>query len=97
MGRHAAADGGAADPIVEAALRDRLEGNGPRHGAELVASTEGELGWPGEPSDGTGLGWPVDQLPDAPTSGEAPAAVLTVAEPVVRRRGGWRRLFGSAA
>jgi hypothetical protein len=96
MGRHAAADGGAADPIVEAALRGRPEGNGPRHGSlDPTASTEGGLGWPGEPEDGTGQGWPVDQLPDDGV--QAPAAVLAVAETPAPRRGGWRRLFSSRA
>ena len=90
MGRHAAADGGAADPIVEAALRDRPEGDGPRHGSvDPTASGEGGLGWPGEPTDGTGQGWPVDQQPGAgvPAGAEIPTP----------RRGGWRRLFSSRA
>ncbi|MEU2347228.1 hypothetical protein [Modestobacter sp. NPDC049651] len=80
----------------------------PRHGQLAVAGQavaehsvaehpvaeheEGPLGWPGEPGDGTGLGWPADTRPAAPA--DEAVGVLT-AEPAARRRG-WRRLFRAA-
>jgi hypothetical protein len=101
VGRHLADDGVAVDPIVEAALSRRraltAEPVGPRHGAAYVSSGDGGLGWPGEPRDGSGLGWPVDLLPDAAHSGQAPTATPAAEVSPVRRRTGWRRIFRSAA
>jgi hypothetical protein len=93
LGRHAARDDEGVHPIVAAALSTRPAAGQPRHGqlTALSAGEEGDLGWPGEPADGTGLGWPVDQ----PTG----TAVLTPAAataPPARRRG-WRRFLGSSA
>jgi len=103
VGRHAAGDGTGVDPIVAAALRQRpseLVAGASRHGTEqrLSAATEGEggLGWPGEPGEGTGLGWPVDLL-DAPAEGLPEAAGTPPGEVRARRRQGWRRLFGGRA
>ncbi|MBB3677996.1 hypothetical protein FHX36_003731 [Modestobacter versicolor] len=104
MGRHAAGDGTAVDPIVAAALDQRPAAAAPgppRHAegsrqALRATGSEGGLGWPGDPADGTGLGWPAEQLAAAPAAvtlvpdagpGEAPA----------RRRAGWRRLFGGGS
>jgi hypothetical protein len=89
LGRHAARDDEGVHPIVAAALSTRPAAGQPRHGqvTALSASEEGDLGWPGEPADGTGLGWPVDQ----PTG----TAVLSPAQPARRR--GWRRFLGSTA
>ena len=100
MGRHTAADGTGIDPIVAAALRQRPTAgadSAPRHGgARSAADGEGGLGWPGEPGEGTGLGWPVDLL-DAPAEGLPEAAGTPPAEVPARRRQGWRRLFGGRA
>jgi len=93
LGRHAARDDEGVHPIVAAALSTRPAAGQPRHGqlTALSAGEEGDLGWPGEPADGTGLGWPVDQ----PTG----TAVLTPAAATARpaRRRGWRRFLGSSA
>ena len=52
---------------------------------ELTGSDgEGDLGWPGEPHEGTGLGWPVD-AGTGPATGER------------ARRRGRRRILGSTA
>jgi hypothetical protein len=87
VGKHSAGDGAGVDPIVAVALAQRpiaAEPAEPRHAPGLAPvaadGTDGGLGWPGDPADNTGLGWP------ARDTG-------TTAEPV-RRRGGWRRLFG---
>jgi hypothetical protein len=93
----------AVDPIIEEALRRRpptAEPAGPRHGHEgtvQLSSGEGGLGWPGEPRDGTGLGWPADLLTQAVPSGQEPTVAPEVEDSPVRRRSGWRRLFGSTA
>ena len=90
MGKHSADDGAGVDPVVAAALAQRLspvEPVVPRHApgpAPVGADGTGGLGWPGDPADGTGLGWPVEDA--APADGR-PA----------RRRGAWRRLFGGTA
>jgi hypothetical protein len=96
VGRHNAGDGAAVHPIIAAALEGRMTVPAavePQHTPAVAAEPEeGPLGWPGEPGDGTGLGWPAAPRP---ASSATPAAG-TVAEPPRRRRG-WRRLFGSAA
>ena len=106
MGRHSAADGSGVDPIVAAALRQRptsVELGTPRHGPEFRqrqlagVEREGGLGWPGEPHTGTGLGWPVDLVPAAAPAGAEPAATLVTDGAPVRRRLGWRRIFGGGA
>ena len=78
---------------MAAALAQRpapAEPAAPRHAPGLVPvgadGTGGGLGWPGDPADGTGLGWPARDTDAAGEPGEHP----------VRRRGGWRRLFGGA-
>jgi hypothetical protein len=104
VGRHAAGDGAGVDPIVAAALRQRptsVEPGTARHGQEfrqreLTGADSGGLGWPGEPHSGTGLGWPVDLLPETAATGEQPAVALLDGERPARRRG-WRRFFGSSA
>ena len=114
MGRHSAGDGSGVDPIVAAALRSRPaaeEPGPPRHGEAApgqqpltAADGEGGLGWPGEPGEGTGLGWPVDlvtgevlERPDVAPADPLPEGSDRVDSAPVRRRGGWRRLFGGAA
>lgn len=67
MGRHAAADGAAAHPLVAEALAGRP---GPSHRAHRPGS-EGPIGWPGTgPTEGGGLGWPGD-LPEVRDQGDA--------------------------
>jgi hypothetical protein len=96
LGRHAARDDEGVHPLVAAALSRRPASSAPdapRHGGPAVALSaveEGEIGWPGEPADGTGLGWPVDQ-----PAGTATAVERQTVAPVRRR--GWRRFFGTAA
>ena len=103
MGRHSAGGGAGVDPIVAAALRQRptlVAAGSPRHCDEpdqrplSGSDREGPLGWPGEPHDGTGLGWPVDLLTQSATTGDQRAAALVSDEAPVRRRLGWRRIFG---
>jgi hypothetical protein len=95
VGRHSAADD-AVDPIVAAAL-SRQTASGvralPRHGQLTGGDGDGDLGWPGEPGDGTGLGWPVDGAPVV--AGEQPPVPLVAAGAPERRRG-WRRIFGGS-
>ena len=93
VGRHSADDGAGVDPFVAAALAQRpapAEPAAPRHAPGLVPvgadGTGGGLGWPGDPADGTGLGWPARGTDAADAAVDRP----------VRRRGGWRRLFGGA-
>ena len=91
MGRHAAGDGACVDPVVAGARRARprsVQTSTPRHGAEARQPTgsdgEGDLGWPGEPHEGTGLGWPVDAGTGSPAGalGVDPGA----GQPPSRRR-----------
>ena len=95
MGRHSATEGAGVDPLVAAALRLRATaaagtpGSEPARRTLAAAVDEGELGWPGEPGDGTGLGWPVGEPGGA-------AGVADQPETAVPRRG-WRRLFSSPA
>ncbi|WP_448615463.1 hypothetical protein [Modestobacter sp. URMC 112] len=93
VGRHAAADGSEVHPLVAAALEARpTPGTGtpahaPGNRAPRLTSPEGEgeLGWPGQPGDGTGLGWPEDTRTGTPAT-----ATVTPAG----RRWDWRRLLG---
>jgi hypothetical protein len=104
VGRHVAGDGERVHPLVAAALdarrapqdgpapgthRQLQPAGGPPEGpAGTTPEREGDLGWPGSPGDGTGLGWPGDtdeSGQSAPTAAPAP------------KRLGWRRLFGRAA
>jgi hypothetical protein len=100
VGRHTADDGAGVDPIVAAALRRRptaTEPGAPRHDPEFrqpQLTGDGGLGWPGEPGDGTGLGWPIDDDGQAGSPTEVSPVALA---PEPGRRRGWRRLFGSAA
>ncbi|CAA9224295.1 MAG: hypothetical protein AVDCRST_MAG57-808 [uncultured Blastococcus sp.] len=88
MGKHAAAQGTAAHPLVVAALAQQARG-GHRHAAQ---SGEGDLGWPEPPAPGGGgLGWPADGTQD-PGRGSEPIEE----EPPSSPRG-WRRLFGRVA
>jgi hypothetical protein len=105
VGRHTAGDGVGVDPIVAAALSRRptsVEPGLPRHGQESrqrrLACVDGEsgLGWPGEPGNGTGLGWPLDLVPESVSTAAEPAAPVADEAPV-RRRLGWRRIFGGGA
>ena len=107
MGRHAALDGAGVHPIVAAALQRQVpeSARAPRHGyaqregrvavAEGDPVREGGLGWPGERHDGTGLGWPVDTRIEVPVPA-VPEALTVVPPQPVKRRLGWRRLFGGA-
>jgi hypothetical protein len=102
VGRHAADDDAGVHPIVAAALQRQAPSPGvaPRHGpgprGAALADGEGELGWPGPPADGTGLGWPADSRTDA-TAEAAPEPLAAVPAAPVKRRLGWRRLFGGSA
>jgi hypothetical protein len=92
VGRHAAADGASAHPIVAAALASRLaEAGGVRSADGARAAGESPVGWPGPPTpEGGGLGWPADA--DTDTDVAVPAGAP--AEASVLRRS-WRRLFGA--
>ncbi|MCA0145997.1 hypothetical protein [Blastococcus sp. LR1] len=96
MGRHTAADGASADPLVAAALAQRpAAGTGAHHGIDQASSGEGGLGWPTapespEPGDG-GLGWP------GGGSGNGTEDSAAVPEDDARPRRGWRRIFGASA
>ena len=96
MGRHTAADGAGAHPLVAAALAQRAgAGSGAHRGGATSASEEGGLGWPGtphapEPGDG-GLGWPGGGPEQGAEDAVAPETSGT------RARRGWRRLFGARA
>jgi hypothetical protein len=90
VGKHTAADGASAHPIVAAAaLVHRTAGPGGRHpAAGARAAQESGLGWPAPPPpEGGGVGWPRD-MTDAVSAAEEPA------HPVARR--GWRRLLASS-
>ena len=88
MGKHAAAEGASADPIVAAALALRPAETGGAHVADGArADGESPLGWPAAPAPGGGgLGWPADADTAAPAETDAPPAAL---------RRSWRRLFGA--
>ncbi|RBY91548.1 hypothetical protein DQ244_09485 [Blastococcus sp. TBT05-19] len=96
MGRHTAADGAGAHPLVAAALAQRAgDGGGTHHGGTASAPEESGLGWPvtpdaPEPGDG-GLGWPGG----GPEQGAEDAVPADAAG--TRARRGWRRLFGARA
>ena len=98
VGRHAADDGAGVHPLVAAALEQQPAPAEPRqprhlHGAPQASDEhQGGLGWPGEPGDGTGLGWPAA---GQATAAAAPAEPSTEQAPARRR--GWRRLFGGSA
>jgi hypothetical protein len=98
VGKHLAADGASAHPIVAAALASRPAEAGGAHSADGARTPGGSpVGWPGTPEPGDGrTGWPADAdgeaEADAGTEGPDGAAVEP-AGPVVRQ--GWRRLFGA--
>jgi hypothetical protein len=60
VGKHTAAEGASADPIVADALASRSAGAG--HSADGARATqERGIGWPATPAPrGGGLGWPGD-------------------------------------
>jgi hypothetical protein len=89
VGRHTADDGAAVHPIVAAALQQahRPDGDVPRH-----ASGQGGLGWPGDPAEGTGLGWPAGTEAEG---GSVLDTQVAVEQPRARRRSVWRRLFAA--
>jgi hypothetical protein len=94
VGRHTAAVGAEADPVVAAALAGREPGGtGPRHAVPGEERRGGPVGWPGREDDGapggTPVGWP------GSTAGEP--APEPAAAPETERPRGWRRLFGSRA
>jgi hypothetical protein len=104
VGRHAAGDGVEVDPIVAAALSRRpgAPAGPPRHGhddgppAPSAAGDDGGLGWPGDPADGSGLGWPAGLQAEQADARDQPAVAEAAGSAPVRRRSGWRRLFGGA-
>ena len=93
MGRHAAADGAPADPLVTAALAQRAAEAAGHDAVEI--GEPGGLGWPGPPAPGDGrTGWPgrdVDDVPPVPEPVTAPEPAPT------EGRRGWWRLFGPRA
>jgi hypothetical protein len=105
VGRHAAADGVGIDPIVAAALSRRPEAPTglPRHGQESrqqpigAAGDDGGLGWPGDPADGTDLGWPVELITRPPDADDRPAVAVLTEQAPGPRRSAWRRLFGGGS
>jgi hypothetical protein len=90
VGKHAAAEGASAHPIVAAALAARPAETGGAHSIDGArAGGESPLGWPAPPAPGGGgLGWPADIDTDAtaPAQADAPPAAL---------RRSWRQLFGA--
>jgi hypothetical protein len=88
VGKHAAAKGASADPLVAAALASRPEHAGGAHSADGAdAAGESPVGWPGPRAPGGGgLGWPADAEAEATAS-------TPVAEPDLRPV--WRRFFGA--
>ncbi|MCW2742986.1 MAG: uncharacterized protein JWR45_3408 [Blastococcus sp.] len=98
MGKHSAADGDSADPIVAAALGSRAAESHAVHSAdEPPVTEEGPVGWPGAPAPGGGgLGWPADagseRDPAVPAEADGDAMAGPGAPPVRRS---WRRLFGA--
>ena len=94
MGRHTAADGDSAHPLVAAALAQRPADVTGAHRDDPASG--GEVGWPvppeptaPEPGDGA-VGWPGGTGRDAEDSAAGDGPVQ--APP----RRGWRRLFGAA-
>jgi hypothetical protein len=88
VGKHLAADGAEAHPLVAAALAQRSADPARAHlrGIRPSGSTGDGLGWPAPPPPpGRGLGWP------GSTSADGTAADPE-AMPTASRRG-WRRLF----
>jgi hypothetical protein len=77
MGRHAADDEAAVHPIVAAALERRAAGS------RADEPVQGGLGWPGDPTEGTGLGWPAgtDSRDRAVEPAVSAPADLPVTEP----------------
>ena len=92
MGRHAAVDGAAVDPLVAAALAQRATG-GPtsRHARIGAEGTPGPVGWPGSTETGGGLGWPGGM-----GSGDEQRSAEPQPEQPARPRG-WCRFFGARA
>ena len=87
MGKHAAAQGTPAHPLVVAALAQRAPG-ARRH---VEQTEQGGLGWPEPPAPGGGgLGWPADESPEPADGAREP--VEEQASSASRR--GWRRFFG---
>ncbi|WP_409328685.1 hypothetical protein [Trujillonella humicola] len=97
VGRHAAAAGADADPVVAAALARRGPAvTGPRHARDGEERRPTPVGWPGRDDDAPGgspVGWP-GSITDEPAT--QPAAEPAAAPESVRPRG-WRRLFGGRA
>jgi hypothetical protein len=102
VGRHAAADGASAHPLVAEALAYRpVDAAGAHRGDDAQPDDdarrdderpgrEGDPGWPGPPpSPGGGLGWPGDTTDGAGADG---GSFAEPSPPVARR--GWRRFFG---
>jgi hypothetical protein len=88
VGKHAAAQGTPAHPLVVAALARHVPG-GPRHAEQSGA---GGLGWPEPPTPGGGgLGWPAGE--SGQSGGSEPVEETS---PAASPRG-WRRLFGRVA
>ena len=89
MGKHAAAAGASAHPLVAAALAHRSP-DAPRRAHR---DDVGGLGWPAPPAPGDGgLGWPGGDPGD--TTADEPREPEPAED---SSRVWWRRLFGSRA
>ena len=98
MGRHTAADGASAHPLVAAALEQRAARvPGPRRGGPAAAAEGGDVGWPVPPAppaprpDEGPVGWP------GSSSGQDEQDAAPAVPRQDRARRGWRWLFGTAA
>jgi hypothetical protein len=99
VGKHAAPEGSAVDPIVAGALARRAgEGSDEE---QTPAERTGPVGWPAPPApDDGGLGWPGHDPAETPADAVArPATEEPTAAPAAEPRGpaaeprGWRRLL----
>jgi hypothetical protein len=102
VGRHSAAPGTPAHPLVSAALAGRSDDPAGAH--RELPDPGSPVGWPGTPDDGDRLpgegpiGWPGELRGSGADAGRSPGGPLRDEElddpAPAGRRAGWRRLFG---